>query len=476
MDATNPTRCLKVVVEIFIYALDISGTPGNYTFSGPMVTILHIIEKHLGLCFQLMRSKHREYGRLLPNGSWTGIMGLLQRQEMDCSGTLFTPTPERIATLDFSEAIYLDEMNVMYARPGVSPDVAGFIKPYTPLVWLLLLLTTLLVFAGTQAVLWGVDFVQRSSTRKQKLSSMDSNIHMGDETQDVSEDGGKKVIAGMPLTIDQCLKTVERSAMWTWPVLLSQSVTWVPSGGLAQSLVGLWLLMSFTLGSVYRSNLKAMLIYPRIHFPFTNLEELANSNIPTAVTTSSVMHQQIINADNSSSLGKLRDQMRLYYSDQSHFIKEETFRGRHAGISFDMVLRGGMHAIFSMTGRCIVYLMPRGFLGPVTLSLAFPKGSPLRSRFNQVIVRLRESGIITKAFSDRTINATDCISPVSSMAIPSKRPLQVKDFYGILLLYVLGLLLAADVFLVELVFVACRLKEIHFPTPWSSDHLKMQPR
>ncbi|XP_063850969.1 glutamate receptor ionotropic, delta-1-like [Scylla paramamosain] len=99
-----------------------------------MVTILHIIEKHLGLCFQLMRSKHREYGRLLPNGSWTGIMGLLQRQEMDCSGTLFTPTPERIATLDFSEAIYLDEMNVMYARPGVSPDVAGFIKPYTPLV------------------------------------------------------------------------------------------------------------------------------------------------------------------------------------------------------------------------------------------------------------------------------------------------------------------------------------------------------
>ena len=32
----------------FIYALDISGTPGNYTFSGPLVTILHLIEKHLG--------------------------------------------------------------------------------------------------------------------------------------------------------------------------------------------------------------------------------------------------------------------------------------------------------------------------------------------------------------------------------------------------------------------------------------------
>ncbi|MPC30224.1 hypothetical protein E2C01_023484 [Portunus trituberculatus] len=43
-----------------------------------------------------------------------------------------------------------------------------------------------------------------------------------------------------------------------------------------------------------------------------------------------------------------------------------------------MVIRGAMHATVSMMGSCMLYLMPRGFLGPLTLSLAFPKDSPLR--------------------------------------------------------------------------------------------------
>lgn len=37
-------------------------------------------------------------------------------------------------------------------------------------------------------------------------------------------------------------------------------------------------------------------------------------------------------------------------------------------------------------GKCVVYTMPRGFLGPVTLALAFPKGSLLRDRFDRVYV------------------------------------------------------------------------------------------
>ncbi|XP_063878124.1 uncharacterized protein LOC135110100 [Scylla paramamosain] len=158
---------------------------------------------------------------------------------------------------------------------------------------------------------------------------------------------------------------------------------------------------------------------------------------------------KLTSADNSSNLGRLRDQLFPYYIDQSEWVSRETLKGRHAVITFGMVIRGGMHDSFSMMGKCIVYAMPRGFLGPLTLNLAFPKGSPLRERFDQVIVRLRESGITGKIFSDRTINATDCIAPVSSMTVPSQRPLQLKDFYGMLLLFALGLLVATGVFLAE---------------------------
>ena len=55
-------------------------------------------------------------------------------QEMDFAGTLFVVTPERLASLDFSEPLYIDEYNSIYVRPGVIPDMASFIKPYNPLV------------------------------------------------------------------------------------------------------------------------------------------------------------------------------------------------------------------------------------------------------------------------------------------------------------------------------------------------------
>lgn len=68
----------------------------------------------------------------------------------------------------------------------------------------------------------------------------------------------------------------------------------MPSGNLARGVAGLWLMMAFTLSSVYSSNLKAMLIYPKVDLPFTSLKELAGSGIPAAVSNGSAVHRQIM--------------------------------------------------------------------------------------------------------------------------------------------------------------------------------------
>ncbi|KAK8384403.1 hypothetical protein O3P69_009308 [Scylla paramamosain] len=66
------------------------------------------------------------------------------------------------------------------------------------------------------------------------------------------------------------------------------------SRGVVRGVAGLWLLAAFTLGSVYRSNLKAMLIIPKVNLPFDSLEELADSGITTAVFKGSAIHHQIL--------------------------------------------------------------------------------------------------------------------------------------------------------------------------------------
>ncbi|XP_050689688.1 glutamate receptor ionotropic, kainate 5-like [Eriocheir sinensis] len=152
MQTAGSRECLSGVVEYFGNAVTIRGTPGNYTFSGPLVIVLGIISEHIGRCFSYTRAS-MAYGYPQPNGSWTGTLGQVQRNKFDFLASFITLTSERVAALDPSTYIILDEMTAVYARPGVEPDVAGFIKPYTAGVWLLVLLAALFVFAAGVIVL-----------------------------------------------------------------------------------------------------------------------------------------------------------------------------------------------------------------------------------------------------------------------------------------------------------------------------------
>lgn len=51
-------------------------------------------------------------------------------QEVDFLGSLVTLSPERLAVMDYSEYIFIDEMTAIYKRPGIVPDMVGFVKPY----------------------------------------------------------------------------------------------------------------------------------------------------------------------------------------------------------------------------------------------------------------------------------------------------------------------------------------------------------
>lgn len=65
----------------------------------------------------------------------------------------------------------------------------------------------------------------------------------------------------------------------------------VPSGTAVRVLWGMWLLAALIVGSVYRSNLKAMLILPKLRLPFDNVNELTQTDIPCLVPAgSALMH------------------------------------------------------------------------------------------------------------------------------------------------------------------------------------------
>lgn len=58
----------------------------------------------------------------------------------------------------------------------------------------------------------------------------------------------------------------------------------------ARFLAGVWLLMVFVVATVYRSNLMAMLISPKVKLPFDSLEELSLTDITVWAPTGSLFH------------------------------------------------------------------------------------------------------------------------------------------------------------------------------------------
>ncbi|XP_063865371.1 glutamate receptor ionotropic, kainate glr-3-like [Scylla paramamosain] len=152
MDAANAS-CLRVVNEQFYGPLSISGSPPNYTYSGPMVGLFDTMAKHLGyFCYKMEASPERVYGEPLPNGSWTGLMGMLQRREANVTGTLLSVTWLRTQVVDFSEYLDIDEFTALHSRPALTSDVTGLVRPFTYQTWLFLLLSLISAFAVTLIV------------------------------------------------------------------------------------------------------------------------------------------------------------------------------------------------------------------------------------------------------------------------------------------------------------------------------------
>ncbi|KAK8377589.1 hypothetical protein O3P69_013912 [Scylla paramamosain] len=415
----------------------ISGTPGNYQFSGPIVIILEILRDHLGVCLDFVVTEEQVYGVSLRNGSWTGMMGMVQRHEVDFSGIVFTMNYDSLKAVEFSESIDTDEMTAMYIRPRVSPNMMGFVTPYTASV------SDAGQLVKPRSVGSSDMIPEQSKTRRlpSGAAAPDGDVSISSGEED------KAVLTGADR---DWLWSLEKSLLWTWSTLIAHSVPWQPVGGLVRCVTAMWLLAAFILGNVYRSNLKAMLTIPRINIPFDSVDELADSDVPTAILRGSKIHRQILAAEDSSALGRLRDQTINLNFDQLYAAVDKILEGEMAGINYRKVFPGILNDHYSRTGECGAYVLSRGFLGPSSLCLIFPKGSPLKKKFDPVILRLKECGLLAKIMTKGYVNATECLKPLTSMVAPSHRPLQLLDFYGIFAVYVAGVTLAAMAFLWEM--------------------------
>ncbi|XP_063604786.1 glutamate receptor ionotropic, kainate glr-3-like [Penaeus indicus] len=225
----------------------------------------------------------REWGRGLPNGSFTGMIGMCQRKEVDMALGPFGVTWERAQVVDFSSTLYVDGFGIFLPRPRQERDLAGFTNPLAWQVWA----TLGAVFLFTLALGVVMNWLARRCFKPKDDAAVD--------------DQGDVVLR--PLWVVQAL-LIERefgavilSVLWGKQLPLvapseSIAIEKPPGRPSSRALLAAWLLAGLILSSAYRGVLTSLLAVPRVTVPVDSLEDLVSyGKIPWANEKGTSLHQ-----------------------------------------------------------------------------------------------------------------------------------------------------------------------------------------
>ncbi|XP_071536189.1 glutamate receptor ionotropic, delta-2-like [Panulirus ornatus] len=152
---------LRLTTEVFptqrAVMVDDSEAPGGkrLSFIGPMANVADFFARRMNFTYTYVRSPDREWGIKKEDGSWSGMVGLVSREEAAIGLGPIVATAARAEVVDFTSPLSIISCRILgrQGRPEVDPW--GFLLPLDPLVWLSILMALLaamvLVFFASSA-------------------------------------------------------------------------------------------------------------------------------------------------------------------------------------------------------------------------------------------------------------------------------------------------------------------------------------
>ncbi|XP_045122605.1 glutamate receptor ionotropic, delta-1-like [Portunus trituberculatus] len=435
---TNSTDCLKIVVYVYYPFIFMSKNGPPYKVTGSMTEVLDIIAKNLNFCYEYVVPEDNQYGYRMVNGSWTGIIGVVARKEADMTAVVVGVDQERAAVVDFSDFLYTDQKSIVYKRPMLESDMAGFLKPYTAMSWVMIMvaLVTVAVMIPLTGLFYPLSRLSQTKENHNNYFAAAGSRRKNTVSSELQDAGFWSFATALAQCESARHENIVGSANFQHLPRSFSAYNFLPRGQSQQAVLGMWLVLSLIISTVYRSNLKAMLIKPRLVLPFSNLMELTESGIPCFVVRGTLLHRNIQGAEVGSAVWRLNNRL-ILHSDVPRAVRDMS-AGKHAIFTTHLGLLSVIHTSFVQTNTCSIYMTMDSYFGPRCLSIVFRKGSPLRHQVNPIVVKLRESGILEHLFMKYVIHASTCLRSDPANVENILRPLEIGDMYGVCFVYVGG--------------------------------------
>ncbi|GIY74414.1 uncharacterized protein CDAR_226981 [Caerostris darwini] len=381
---------------------------GKVEFGGLDGKFLEVILEALKVPYEFIFPADEEWGRLLPDGNWTGMVGKVQTGEADIAMNFIMPTQERLQIADFTPAYSIDEITFGIGKPGMVSPTLAFVYPFPLALWCICI-----GFLFLMPLIFLLLLDKRYSLIFLFLQTFSS-------------------ILRQPLMISD--------ASFRNRVLLS---TWCFFA----------MIISFSYTAVFLS----FLTVPLEEEPIRNFKELSE-----AVSRGS--HKCFLSKGSSNlkillsseidymkTLGKAVEQNNWYYA-YDEVIGSKYINPYSAAIGPKSMLQINSGAEMSASMH-----ISSDSLNSATLAVPMRKNFPLKKELCKIISSFNSAGIYKKFLKDESLRVWLTRQNEAS-EIEAIKPLQVSDISGPLILLLAGYGLSVIAFLGEVIIMHTRIR------------------
>ncbi|KAK7073010.1 hypothetical protein SK128_012676 [Halocaridina rubra] len=280
-------------------------------------------------CIPLYEPADGQWGYQLSNGSFTGVLGVVQRYEADFSMDI-SITAEREEVIDFTIGFHSEPLSFVTSKPQPLPQWLALIRPYQLYVWICFAVAVTL--AGPIYY-----FLLRTTNNPTYFTS---------------------------------------SAFVMFATLVNQGCRWPQTTSVRVYCI-FWIFFSMIATMSYVGNLTAFLTVPEMSPTVDNLEELSRSSFVWGINDYGAADYQLFK---SSKVPLYQRIFRgLTFCPSLVECVQRTLDRRFAFISWRTYLRDVIATNFTeKTGYTPVYLSKESFW-PGDIGYAMQKGSPMKA-------------------------------------------------------------------------------------------------
>ncbi|XP_042233425.1 probable glutamate receptor [Homarus americanus] len=381
-------------------------------YTGAIANVVEYLSRALNFTYKYVMPPDGSFGTKAEDGSWTGMVGLVSREEADIAIGPFGLTPIRAEAVDFTWPLSYDNTKILAGLGDPEVDPWGFLLPLAPLVWaailtaLLMLLTVILMCSSCLSPKTSTFFIRLTDTH-----------------------GFIRVLLQQTAII---------SMEWWW---------W------QRVMLGVWMLMTLVLTRSYAGNLMSLLAVRHIPQPFQSLREVIDDPSTITIWQSRSINAEYLRTAKSGIIQEVADlgaDGRVMYTTHEKYksvVDTLVRRGTHVLVDIHINIRNLMAQDFSQSGRCDFYTSREGYL-PFPAGIISQKDNPIVPAMHKRVLALTESGIFMRWFWMSFPNSTKCLNPPKRITV--RTSLSLSNLWGMFVVMAGGSVLSLLVLCVEL--------------------------